>query len=124
MSRVSKAGRYTEILQEEIGKKLIESQEKFPDKWNTAMETNSKIQQLDRITEGQIDEVLTYGYPEQSYQHGIEPEPAQPTPQPTPQPKPRRSTSPDLDMDTILDKIFNQGMGSLSPDELNFLQSQ
>jgi len=45
-------------------------------------------------------------------------------PQPTPQPKPRRSTSPDLDMDTILDKIFNQGMGSLSPDELNFLQSQ
>ena len=80
MSRVSKAGRYTEILQEEIGKKLIESQEKFPDKWNTAMETNSKIQQLDRITEGQIDEVLTYGYPEQSYQHGIEPEP---TPQPT-----------------------------------------
>ncbi len=83
MSRVSKAGRYTEILQEEIGKKLIESQEKFPDKWNTAMETNSKIQQLDRITDGQIDEVLTYGYPEQSYQHGIEPEPAQPTPQPT-----------------------------------------
>ena len=45
-------------------------------------------------------------------------------PEPTPQPKPRRSTSPDLDMDTILDKIFNQGMGSLSPDELNFLQSQ
>ena len=80
MARVSKAGRYTEILQEEIGKKLIESQEKFPDKWNTVMETSSKIQQLDRITEGQIDEVLTYGYPEQSYQHGIEPEP---TPQPT-----------------------------------------
>ena len=45
-------------------------------------------------------------------------------PEPTPAPEPRRSTSPDLDMDTILDKIFNQGMGSLSPDELNFLQSQ
>jgi len=61
---------------------------------------------------------------EDDYDESLSSEEPQPTPQPTPQPKPRRSTSPDLDMDTILDKIFNQGMGSLSPDELNFLQSQ
>ena len=50
MARVSKAGRFTEILEEEIGKKLLESQAKFHQQWKNATDTNSATEQLNRIT--------------------------------------------------------------------------
>ena len=46
MSRVSKAGRFTEIqdqLQEEINKKILESQDKFTTQWRNATGTSSKL---------------------------------------------------------------------------------
>ena len=80
--------------------------------------------ELQRIVKSIISDLQEDDYEESLSQE--EPEPV-PTPQPTPQPttpKPSRNTPSDLDMDVILDKIFNQGMGALSPDELNFLQNQ
>ena len=87
-SRVSKAGRYTEIqeqLQEEINKKILESQDKFTTQWRNATGTSSKLEQLDRIQEGQIDEVLTYGYPNTPFEKSGYVAPT-PEPEPTPQP--------------------------------------
>ena len=42
----------------------------------------------------------------------------------TPEPEPTTPSSSELDMDSILDKIFNQGMDSLTPEELKFLRNQ
>ena len=70
--------------------------------------------QLERIVKAIIKDLQ-----EDDYEESLDSEEPTPTP-----PSPRGRTTTDLDMNTILDKIFNQGMGSLSPDELNFLQNQ
>ena len=77
--------------------------------------------ELQRIVKSIIKDLQEDDYEESLSQE--EPEPTPTTPKPT-TPKPSRNVPSDLNMDSILDKIFNQGMGALSPDELNFLQSQ
>tara|TARA_R110002012_G_scaffold62266_4_gene163822 strand:- start:52466 stop:54772 length:2307 start_codon:yes stop_codon:yes gene_type:complete len=72
--------------------------------------------QLERIVKAIIKDLQ-----EDDYEESLDSEEPEPTPTP---PKPRGGATTDLDMNDILDKIFNQGMGSLSPDELNFLQNQ
>ena len=43
-------------------------------------------------------------------------------PEPTSEPTPTQDI--ELDMDSVLDKIFTQGMDSLTPQELKFLRNQ
>ena len=83
MSRVSKAGRYTEEIEKINAQKIIDSQEKFGSThWLRATGTNDRQLQLERIdTQTNISDILSSGYPSGTW---IEPEPApQPTPQPT-----------------------------------------
>jgi len=79
--------------------------------------------ELQKIVKSIIKDLQEDDYDESVSQE----EPTPPTPRPQAKPKqtkPSGDIPSDLDMNVILDKIFNQGMGSLSPDELNFLQSQ
>ena len=74
-------------------------------------------EELKRIVGEIIKELQKEDY-EETY-----PDEATPEPEPDPQPS-QPSQSVELDMDTILEKIFSQGMDSLSPAELKFLRNQ
>ena len=81
MSRVSKAGRYTEEIEKINAQKIIDSQERFTAQWEKATGTPDVNLQLERISESDISSVLVHGYPASTWS---EPEP---TPEPTPQPR-------------------------------------
>ena len=72
MSRVSKAGRYTEEIEKINAQKIIDSQERFTAQWEKATGTSDVNLQLERISESDISSVLVHGYPASTWS---EPEP-------------------------------------------------
>jgi len=54
---------------------ILESQEKFPSHWHRATGTTIKSLQLERIPEGDIENILIHGYPNSTW---VEPEPTPP----------------------------------------------
>ena len=81
MSRVSKAGRYTEEIEKINAQKIIDSQKRFTAQWEKATGTANVNLQLERISESDINTILIHGYPSSTWS---EPEP---TPEPTPEPR-------------------------------------
>jgi len=80
MSRVSKAGRYTEEIEKINAQKIIDSQKRFTAQWEKATGTANANLQLERISESDISSILVHGYPASTWSE------PQPTPEPTPQP--------------------------------------
>ena len=80
MSRVSKAGRYTEEIEKINAQKIIDSQKRFTAQWEKATGTANVNLQLERISESDINTILVHGYPASTWSE------PQPTPEPTPQP--------------------------------------
>ena len=81
-------------------------------------------EELKRIVGEIIDEMKNADYEEsEPVDYGDDSDVLEPptSPQNVPEPQPQ---SQDLDMDTILDKIFSQGMDSLTPQEAQFLRKQ
>ena len=83
MSRVSKAGRYTEEIEKINAQKIIDSQGKFTAQWEKATGTANVNLQLERISESDISSILVHGYPASTWSE----------PQPTPEPEPRIRTT-------------------------------
>ena len=86
MSRVSKAGRYTEEIDKINAQKIIDSQEKFTAQWEKATGTQDRQLQLERISESDISSILSSGYPTSVWKE------PQPEPQPQPEAQPRLTT--------------------------------
>ena len=80
MSRVSKAGRYTEEIEKINAQKIMDSQKRFTAQWEKATGTANVNLQLERISESDINTILIHGYPASTWSE------PQPTPEPTPQP--------------------------------------